>query len=321
MLSGKILITGGTGSLGTAILHRAQREGWPATFSILARNETKMSQTLARFPHVTGIIGDVRDREWLNTVLPGHEYVIHAAAVKIVPVAEINVREAVLTNVIGSQNVAAAAVKAGVRRVVGISTDKACQPTTIYGCTKALMEGIFREANSWSTTEFILVRYGNVLRSSNSVIPLFERQIQEGKPFTITSCEMTRFWLTMNQAIDLIIDALSWERTGVTLVPKPPAMSMVDLARALDPNREIVEIGVRPGEKIHEQLIHSGESLHTVDRGKYFEVFPPTARVESNLPSGYEYTSNRPSFWLTREKLYQMLNEYIPDGGKVWGSG
>lgn len=318
-LSGKILITGGTGSLGTAILERAEREKWDAQFTILARSETKMSQILVKHPKVRGEIGDIRDLSWLNTIFPGHDIVIHAAAIKQVPTAEVNVREATLTNVNGSQNVAMASVEAGIKKVIGISTDKACQPTTIYGCTKYLMEGIFREADRWSEgTRFTLVRYGNVLRSNASVVPLFERLIKEDRPFTITDLRMTRFWLSMNQAIDLVLDAIDWKTCGIVLVPKPPAMSMVDLAKAMDSKREIIEIGIRPGEKIHEQLINSSESLHTVDAGKYFVISSPNVKVHSTLPAGYEYTSDNPSFWLDKDQLYQLLNEYNPYDERVW---
>jgi UDP-N-acetylglucosamine 4,6-dehydratase len=318
-LKGRIFITGGSGSLGTAILERAEREKWDAEFTILARNETKMSQTLKRFPGVRGEIGDIRDLAWLGTIFPGHDLVIHTAAIKQVPTAEVNVREAFLTNVQGSQNVAMAAVESGVGKVIGISTDKACQPTTIYGCTKYLMEGLFREANKWAdNTRFNLVRYGNVLRSNASVVPLFERLISEDKPFTITDLRMTRFWLSMNEAIDLIITSVLWPDWGITLVPKPPALSMIDLARYMDGSRKIIEVGIRPGEKVHEQLINSSESLHTIDTGDLFVVFPPTVEVNSNLPLGYEYVSNDPSYYLSKEKLYKMLDEYNPYGGKQW---
>lgn len=321
MISGRVLITGGSGSLGTAILERAEKEGWKAQFTALARNETKMSQLKLRFPNVNFVIGDIRDPEWLRTAFLGHDTVIHAAAIKQVPTAEINVREAILTNVQGSQNVAMAAVEAGVPKVVGISTDKACQPTTIYGCTKYLMEGLFREANRWSeTTRFNLVRYGNVLRSNASVVPLFERLIREDKPFTITDKAMTRFWLSMPQAINLVLSALDWDEWGIVLVPKPPAMSMVDLAAALDPKRSIVETGIRPGEKIHEQLINSSESLHARDTGEFFVVYSPTTKVSSNLPIGYEYTSEDPSHIISSSELYDLLDQYNPYGERLWSS-
>lgn len=319
-LSGRVLITGGSGSLGTAILDRAEKENWDAEFTILARSETKMSQVLGKHPKVRGEIGDIRDLSWLNTIFPGHDTIVHAAAIKQVPTAEVNVREAVLTNVQGSQNVAMAAVEAGIKKVIGISTDKACQPTTIYGCTKYIMEGLFREADKWSeNTRFILVRYGNVLRSNASVVPLFEKLISENKPFTITDLNMTRFWISMSTAINIILAADKWPDSGVVMVPKPPAMAMVDLAHALDNTREIIETGIRPGEKIHEQLINSSESLHTLDVGNYFVVFSPTVKINSNLPVGYEYTSNNPSYWIDRLELYEMLNEYNPYGGKLWG--
>lgn len=319
-LKGKVLITGGTGSLGSAIVDRAEREGWPAQFTVMARNESKMAQFLVKHPKVRGEIGDVRDFEWLRTILPGHDICIHAAAIKVVPVAEANVREAILTNVVGSQNVAMACVESGIRRVVGVSTDKACAPVTTYGATKYLMEGIFREANSWSMdTSFVLVRYGNVLRSNASVVPLFERLMDEDKPFTITSLAMTRFWLTMNHAINLVCLANEWSMGGVVLVPKPGAMRMLDLARAMDPQREVVEIGIRAGEKLDEMLINGSEAQHTIDNGEIFTIFPPnTERRGSNwLFTGYEYCS-KDCLSITREGLYAMLDEYNPYGGRSW---
>lgn len=307
----KVLITGGTGSLGTAILRRAKQENWPARFSILARNETKMAQTLAQFPSVSGIIGDVRDRSWLATVFPGHDLVIHAAAVKIVPVAEANPREAIQTNVMGSLNVAQAAVEAKVGMVVGISSDKACGPT-YYGLTKRLMEGVFRQANAWGETKFVLCRYGNVLKSANSIVPLFERQIKEDVPFTITDLRMTRFWLSMKDAIDLILRTINTASPGTILVPKAPAMSVVDLAKALDPDRKIVEIGIRPGERLHETLIVREESLHTLGTQDMFYIYPPDMKVVPDekfhrLVSQYEYTSDKPCHWLSREELFEKL--------------
>lgn len=320
MIPGRILITGGTGSLGTAILEKAVLEKWPATFTVLARNETKIAQLKAKMPNVRCEIGDVRDLAWLNTIMPGHDVCIHAAAIKQVPTAESNVREAMLTNVVGSQNIAMACVEAGVNRVIGISTDKACAPETIYGATKYLMEGLFREADQWSAdTRFILVRYGNVLRSNASVVPLFERQIAENKPFTVTMKNMTRFWLSMPQAINLIVVAAGWDTSGVVLVPRPPAMVMEELAHALDPDRKIVEVGRRPGEKIHEQLINESESLHTSvyngTKGKYFVIYPPNFKA-NHAP--FSYDSNNPDHWLTAQELYEMLDAYNPAGGRRW---
>lgn len=308
--------------MGTAIVERGLREQWDVSFTVMARNETRMAQFKKLYPHVRCEIGDVRDLSWLATIMPGHDVCIHAAAIKQVPTAEANVRETVLTNVVGSQNVAMACVEAGVGRVIGISTDKACASRTTYGATKFLMEGLFREANNWSpTTDFILVRYGNVARSNASVIPLFERQMAEDKPFTVTCREMTRFWLSMPQAIDLVLTAMKWDETGVVLVPKPRSMSMENLCKALDPKREIVEIGIRPGEKIHEELINSSEALHTEDHRMCYVIYPPQIEVNSELglPSGFEFTSKN-ALPLSDVALYQLLDDYNPYGGKIWSS-
>lgn len=303
----KLLITGGTGSLGTAILERAEQEHWNVEITVLARNETKIAQTRARFPQYRAEIGDVRDLDWLRTIVPGHDTVIHAAALKIVPVAEINVKEAVTCNVEGTKNVAIACAEADVEKAVLISSDKACGPT-YYGVTKRLGEGLFREANSWRSTEFISVRYGNVLKSANSIVPLFERQIRENKPFTITHLEMTRFWLSMKQAIDLILYSLNNSARGTITVPKAPAMKVVDVAKALDSNRDVIEIGIRPGERLHETLIVREESMHTEDIGNYFIIYSPKQFV-GNLPFQYEYTSDNSAHWLTSDELNILLNE------------
>lgn len=316
----RLLVTGGSGSLGTAFVARARVEGWSDKITILARGETKINQVRREFPEVRCEIGDVRDLKWLNTIVPGHSHIVHAAAIKVVPTAELNSREAVLTNVQGSMNLAMAAVEAGVERVVGISTDKACVPTTTYGATKMLMESLFREANNWSLdTSFVSVRYGNVLRSNNSVIPLFEKQIVADEPFTITDGEMTRFWIPMNQALNLIYYALGIDEGGLVIVPRPPAMSMLDLASALDPNREVVYVGVRPGEKLHETLLHGMESSHTFLWNGCYHIRPPGTKLRGQyLGFGVEYTSQDPSYWLDKEMLYEWLDTYNPYGGPQW---
>jgi UDP-N-acetylglucosamine 4,6-dehydratase len=309
ILDGKrVLITGGTGSLGRAILKRAQDEGWNTEFTVFSRTETKIAQVKSNFPNVRAIIADVRDLDWLRTNMPGHDVVIHAAALKIVPVAEINVKEAITTNVEGTKNVAIACAEAEVERAILISSDKSCGPT-YYGVTKRLGEGLLREANNWRSTEFLSVRYGNVLRSSNSLVSLFERLIAEDKPFTITDFRMTRFWLSMQQAIDLILYALENSKAGTITVPKAPAMSVVDLAKTLDPDRELVEIGIRPGERLNETLIVREEAQHTIDIGSHFVIYPPQDRVESNLPFQFEYTSDKPAHWLTPDEMRELLKD------------
>lgn len=310
LLKGKVLITGITGSLGTAIIERATRENWPVEFTGIARNETKMNQFRQRFPHVRGEIGDVRDKDWLTTIFPGHNLIIHAAAIKIVPVAEANPREAVLTNVVGSLNVAQAATDIGIEKVVGISTDKACGPT-YYGLTKRLMEGIFRQARGWGDTQFVICRYGNVLGSNNSIVPLLMKQIAEDKPFTITDKRMSRFWLSMDQAIDLIITTNTLARNGEIYVPKAPAMLVYDLMKVVDPNREIVETGIRAGERLHESLIVREEAIHTESTDNMFVIRPPEETVDSFLavPFQYEYTSNAPKRWIQPDEMKKMIEE------------
>ncbi len=307
-LTGRVLITGGSGSLGTAIVKQARDEKWDCKITVMARNESKMNLIRSQFPEVTCIIGDVRDLNWLTTVFPGHETVIHAAAIKIVPVAESSPREAVQTNVFGSLNVAQAAVESKVKKVIGISSDKACGPTQ-YGLTKRLMEGIFREATGWGDTEFVCCRYGNVLRSANSIVPLLERQIIENKPFTITHLGMTRFWLSMKQAIGLITKCFQWVPNGMILVPKASAMKLTDLAKAIDPEREIIEIGIRAGERLHETLIVREEAMHTIDLGETFLIYPPGDKLIDPLPFQYEYTSDQPEHWLTPEELHELLKD------------
>lgn len=302
----KVLITGGTGSLGKAILKRAQQENWNTEFTVFARNETKIADTQREFPHVRTAIGDVRDLDWLRTIIPGHHIIIHAAALKIVPVAEINVKEAITCNVDGTKNVAIAAAESGVERAVLISSDKACGPS-LYGVTKRLGEGLFREANDWRDTEFLSVRYGNVLKSANSIVPFFEKQIKENKPFTITDLRMTRFWLSMQQAIDLILFALEHSPKGTITIPKAPSMTVVNLAHTLDPDREIKEIGIRPGERLHETLLVREESMHTIETKTHFVVHSPKETVETNLPFQYEYTSDKPHHWLTSDELKELL--------------
>lgn len=304
----RVLITGGTGSLGTALQERAERESWDVELTILARNEAKIARNRQRFPHHRAEIGDVRDLEWLRTIFIEQDVIIHAAAVKIVPVAEANAREAILTNVVGTMNVAQAAVDVGVGHVIGILTDKQVQPTTTYGATKMCSAALLREANGWGNTLFTAARYGNVIGSNASIFELLLRLKQENKPFLITDARCTRFWLTMEDAIDLIILAAQQEYPGVTIVPKAPASYVLDLFHAVDPDHEIIDIGIRPGEKLHELLIDRVESRHTIDWGSYFVVYPPQSNMKSNLPDGYEYSSDNPARWLSIEELREMAD-------------
>lgn len=314
MLSGKILITGGTGSLGTALTSFLinSKDVSPKDITLLARNETKLNQSRIKFPDVRCEAGDVRDLDWLRTIFPGHRYIIHAGALKVVPTAEVNCRETMTTNVIGSQNVAMAAVESGISRVIGISSDKACQPQTLYGASKFMMESLLRESNSWGNTSFNTVRYGNVLGSNQSVVPFFKNLIEKDKPITVTQFQMSRFWLSMVDALDLIWNSLFWEETGVILVPKAKASDMLTLAKAVIPhnNYPIIEIGKRPGEKIHEKMIHSGETYHTRDAGKYFVIYHPANSVSDPLPEDFEYRSDTCEHYSV-EELRQKIAESV----------
>lgn len=296
----KILITGGTGSLGLALLSRFMRDGHRCT--VLSRDEVKQGEARSKFPDVKFALGDVRDYEWLQMVMRGHDTVVHCAAYKQVPAAEVNAGEAIETNVVGSRNVARAAVSVGVKRVVGISTDKACAPINCYGQTKALMEKLFQEACLWGDTNFNLVRYGNVLGSRGSVVPLFQKQLKDGV-VTLTDPRMTRFWLTLNQAVDLVERAMTYPtEIGIILVPNAGASTMEDLLEAVARHTECVEkawrgkykveyIGIRPGEKMHEAMVHPGEAAHTFRINGGFCIHPAYSGIKGNLQEGFEYTS------------------------------
>jgi len=260
------------------------------------------------YPHVRAEIGDVRDADWLRTVFPGHQVVIHAAALKIVPTAEANVREAILTNIVGSMNVAQAAVDSNVERVVGVLTDKEVFASTVYGSTKKCAGAVLREANNWGKTIFTNCRYGNVLGSRASILELLNKLKREDKPFTVTDARCTRFWLLMDEALNLILLSLEQDHPGVTVVPKAPASLVIDLFKAVDPDRQIIDIGIRPGEKRHELLIDKVESRHTIDMGDYFIVYPPQSVVETNLPDEYEYSSSTPAHCLTLDELRTLVS-------------
>lgn len=307
----KILITGGSGTLGVALLEKFQKQGHICT--VYSRSEQKQSEIKTQFPDVRFMLGDVRDADWLEICMRRQDVVIHAAAYKMVPTAEVNAGEVVETNVIGSRNVVRAAIRAGVARVVGISTDKACAPVNTYGESKALMEKLFQQATLLGETMFTLVRYGNVAGSSGSVIPLFKAQIAAGKQLTITNPDMTRFWLTLDQAVDLVSRAMLADYGGVILVPKASASTMGVLARAVinkygGKDAAFVTTGARPGEKLHECMVHSGESMHTYEKHGFFYIHPAYEinTRNFNLPPGFEYTSDKaPQFSI--EHLMELV--------------
>jgi UDP-N-acetylglucosamine 4,6-dehydratase len=313
-----ILLTGGTGSFGTAFARRIVADYPDTVLRLYSRDELKQSEVWSGLgdDQVRYLIGDVRDRSRLTRAAQGADYVIHAAAMKQVPACEYNPFEAVQTNVVGAENVVDAAIDAGVSKVVALSTDKAVNPVNLYGATKLCAEKIFVQGNAYaaqSSTRLACVRYGNVVGSRGSVIPLFRRQAREGR-LTITDERMTRFWITLDAAIDLTMYALQHLTGGEVFVPKIPSMKLVDLADAIAPDVPREVIGIRPGEKMHEMLITVDEARHTIDAGDVYVVQPEhpwwtSAAWSDGKPpeEGFIYASNTNTRWLTRDELSEMV--------------
>ncbi|MEK0326659.1 MAG: SDR family NAD(P)-dependent oxidoreductase, partial [Nitrosopumilus sp.] len=259
----KALVTGGAGFLGRGLLRQASVLGWD--ISVFSRDENKQDECRGQFPQARYILGDIRDTDHLSAIMVGHDIVIHGAAIKFVDRAELNATETVSVNVLGSLSVIQAARSAGVERVVGISTDKAVQPVNIYGATKMAMERLFAEASIEGRTTFNCVRYGNVIGSTGSVIPFFKRQADELGYVTITDPNMTRFWMGIDEAVHLIDLALTKALPGAVVIPEVRAMRMKDVVSAVVPkDTEVKVIGIRPGEKMHESLLHHEESVRVV---------------------------------------------------------
>lgn len=306
----KILITGGTGSLGKALLRRLATCYPDAEVTIFSRDETKQSILRNKYPHYRYILGDVSDKDDLQRALYADiDTVFHLAAYKQVPSAENNVPATFKTNVLGSIRVINAAIRAGVARVVASSTDKACMNVNAYGASKALMEDAFQNANTYNTkTSFHLTRYGNVVSSSASVIPLFKKQRKAGGPITITDKRMTRFWLSIEQAVDLLFHALEQE-PGVIVVPRAPALGMLTLAQVFaEGGLEIREIGIRPGEKLHESMVSEAESFHTTFDAEHYYIHPSTSSVRNEL-APFSYNSDTAPL-LDIQQLLKMVEEY-----------
>lgn len=315
-----ILLTGGTGSFGNAFITRAV-DRWPsATIRVFSRDELKQSELLARYPDVGNLrffVGDVRNRSRLTRAMRGADIVIHAAAMKQVPACEYNPFEAVQTNILGAQHIVDAAIDTGVQKVVALSTDKAVNPVNLYGATKLCQEKIVVQGNAYaahSNTILSCVRYGNVVGSRGSVVPVFREQTAAGR-LTITDERMTRFWITLPQAVDLVLFALRHMVGGEVFIPKIPSMRITDLADAIAPDLPRDVTGIRPGEKLHELLITSDESRHTIDAGEVYVVLPehpwwtahPRWMEGKPLEDGFIYASNTNDRWLTSDQLVAML--------------
>lgn len=315
-----ILITGGTGSFGQKCTEFFLRTYRPRRLIIFSRDELKQFEMAQRFPPekypcIRYFIGDVRDKERLHRAFYGVDYVIHAAALKQVPAAEYNPTECIHTNVGGAENVINAAVDLGVKKVVALSTDKAVSPLNLYGATKLCSDKLFVAANAYtgSRTAFSVVRYGNVMGSRGSVIPFFIQKREEGGPLPITDSRMTRFWITLEDGVGMVLRAFAISGGGEVFVPKIPSMKITELAKALAPDMETVEVGIRPGEKLHETMITSEDSRHTIDIGAYYVIKPETFAYRgpegSPVPEGFAYSSGTNETWLSVEELRVSLRK------------
>ena len=317
-----ILVTGGTGSFGKKFVEIMLRDFRPNKIIIFSRDELKQHEMrISGFddPSLRFFIGDVRDKNRLVRAMREVDVVIHAAALKQVPSCEYNPFEAVKTNILGAQNIIDAAIDCGVKKIVALSTDKAVNPVNLYGATKLCSDKIFIQGNAYSgvqDTRFSCVRYGNVIGSRGSVIPLFIRQRKKGK-ITITDKRMTRFWLSLEHAVDVVIKALVHMQGGEIFVPKIPSMKIVDLAEAIAPDCDIEIIGIRPGEKLHEILITEEDGRYTVDYDGLYVIMPQFSwwrqqnyQDANALPDGFLYSSNNNDRWLTLNQLKNMALEF-----------
>lgn len=323
-----ILVTGGTGSFGKEFVEIMLNEYHPAKLIIYSRDELKQHEMrVSGFDHpsLRYFIGDVRDLSRLRRAMHGVDVVIHAAALKQVPACEYNPMEAIKTNILGSSNVIEAALDMGVKKVMALSTDKAVNPVNLYGTTKLAAEKLFVQSNSYAAgtvTRFSAVRYGNVVGSRGSVIPIFIRQRQSGR-LTITDERMTRFWLTLEQGVRFVIRCTEQMHGGEVFVPKIPSMKISDLAKAIAPEAKIEVIGIRPGEKLHEVLIHEDEARSTVETDDMYIVQPTVElwfgrewqEVGRKLPDGFRYASDTNPDWLTLDQIREMIAPFELEGG------
>ena len=312
-----ILVTGGTGSFGRRFVDIALGEYAPKKVIVFSRDELKQFEMAqhSKDDRIRFFIGDVRDPERLARALQGVDIVIHAAALKQIPAAEYNPFEAIKTNVLGAQNVITAALDRGVDRVVALSTDKAASPINLYGATKLCSDKLFVAGNAYSGgkgTRFSVVRYGNVVGSRGSVVPLFKQKRLEGR-IPVTDPRMTRFWITLEQGVRFVIACLDRMNGGELFVPKIPSMRIADLAEAVAPGCPIDVIGVRPGEKLHELMIGEDDARRGIDAGDYYALLPEfpwwsgDGVVGTPLPEGFVYRSDTNSQWLSVADLRQMI--------------
>jgi UDP-N-acetylglucosamine 4,6-dehydratase/5-epimerase len=315
---GAVLVTGGTGSFGRRFVRTVLDATSARKVVIYSRDELKQYEMRQQFGddrRLRFFLGDVRDADRLHRAFDGIDVVIHAAALKQVPAAEYNPFEAVKTNVLGAQNVIDAAIDRGVHRVIALSTDKASSPINLYGATKLVSDKLFVQGNSYAgskPTRFAVVRYGNVVGSRGSVVPFFLQRASSGV-LPITDERMTRFWITLQQGVDFVLSSLETMRGGELFVPKIPSMRVTDLARAIAPEARLELVGIRPGEKLHEEMISIDDARRTIDVGDRYVLQPEFGwwgnahLAGAAVPEGFAYTSDRNDTWLDVEALRAML--------------
>lgn len=324
-----ILVTGGTGSFGKAFVRYILNQ-WPdiKRLVIFSRDEQKQFQMAQEFPPseypmIRFFVGDVRDYERLKRALKGIEYVVHAAAMKHIPIAEYNPMECVKTNVMGAENLINACLDAGVKNVVALSTDKAAAPVNLYGATKLTSDKLFIAANNikgWNPITFSVVRYGNVMGSNGSVIPFFLKKRNEGV-LPITDSNMTRFNITLNEGVEMVLHAMEHAWGGEILVPKIPSYRIMDVAEAIAPGCKTEVNGIRPGEKVHEEMITTSDSHYTYDLGKYYAIIPSQHRWNldefidyfgaKKVDMGFSYNSGNNDEWIGVQELRKLIKEYV----------
>lgn len=339
MLNGKsVLITGGTGSFGKKFVETIlNRYPEVKRIVIYSRDELKQFELKQKYPHdrypqLRFFIGDVRDGERLKRACEGIDVIIHAAAIKQVDTAEYNSEECIKTNVHGAQNVINAALQTGVKHVVALSTDKACAPINLYGATKLTSDKLFTAANNISGSKdvrFSVVRYGNVMGSRGSVIPFFIGKRDSGaKELPITDMRMTRFNISLQAGVDLVMYAIGHHLGGEIFVPKIPSYHITDVATAIAPTLPQVEVGIRPGEKLHEEMITVTDALNTIDLGQYYAILPAVSFKHSRedylqhhqaipVPEGFHYSSDQNEEWETVETLRAKIKQYVDPNFEV----
>lgn len=326
-----ILVTGATGSFGHTFIPMTLAKYNPKKIIIYSRDEMKQWEMAKKFqedPRVRFFIGDVRDRERLNRALDGVEYVVHAAATKIVPTAEYNPFECVKTNINGAMNLIDTCIDKGVKRVVALSTDKACSPINLYGATKLVSDKLFVAGNNYSggkQTRFAVVRYGNVMGSRGSVIPFF-LSITDTGIMPITDERMTRFMITLEQGVKLVWHAFEDMEGGEVYVNKIPSMKVTDVALTVAPNATLEVVGIRPGEKLHEQMVSAEDSHHTYEYPQHFKILPAInnwsadpGRIKDGVkvPEGFIYASDTNNEWMSVPELRSWIEENQSKIGKI----